>query len=195
MPFEILERIITFAIPRHISVTSDYKTKRIRHHSEYDWSEAIMTDLLSVWKFMRDFHKPPKQQKAYYFKYEWVPVWPLRLLHISRRIRQVAGKIICERVRFRVWDSGGKGREARELWDEFRAKFGEVVETSEAEPESSEDDPSKDYSDESDGESDGSDGERDESCEQTDDEEATSSSGLEGWMRDVWSLYYNITRA
>jgi hypothetical protein len=166
MPVEILERIIAFAIPRHISVRSVYTEKRVRHHSEYTWTEAIVTDLLSMWEWLRDLHKPPKQRKPYYWRYSWMPAWPLGLLRTSSRIRQVAGKVICGRIRF--WSglqSGSRlAKEARELWDEFRARFEGDVETSEAKTESSEDFDSEGNFIESDD-------------EESDDDEGASSSG------------------
>ncbi|KPI36842.1 uncharacterized protein AB675_11770 [Cyphellophora attinorum] len=129
MPLEILERIMALAIPRHISVTSSRicTAEETKNPRDCTWTEAIVTDLLSIWRTIRDIHKPPR--KPYYYVYNWTSRWPLGLLRVCKSVRPVAGRIICARVQSSRQDSGGMvtgfgiAKDGRTMWEKFRERF------------------------------------------------------------------------
>ncbi|KPI34487.1 uncharacterized protein AB675_4073 [Cyphellophora attinorum] len=77
MPREILERIISFAIPDSVCVTTTYVPGSWKHDRPLEWVPGF-------WKQGRPF--------------KWDPDWVSGLLAVSKRLRKVARSTLAQRV-------------------------------------------------------------------------------------------------
>jgi hypothetical protein len=87
MPIELLEKIISFAIPDTVQITIPYSNTSTPRTQLSRWGRGWPVSS-RIWKQSLPF--------------EWTPKWLHGLLLVSKDVRQIARKILVEHVDFDI---------------------------------------------------------------------------------------------